>query len=122
MESADWRDARRLAGMEMLPLPVVAERMGTDVSHVRGLLKERRLIAVRDDNGPLLVPARALDGAEPVKHLYGVLNLLHDAGFSDDEALRWLDEPDPSLPGSPLDALHENRATEVKRRAQSLGF
>ena len=106
--------------MEMLPLPDVAERMGTDVSTVRGLLKEHRLLAVRDDGGPLLVPARLLDGAEPVKHLRGVLTLLHDAGYSPDEALTWLGEEDPSLPGCPLDALHENRATEVKRRAQAL--
>ena len=106
--------------MEMLPLPVVAERMGTDVSTVRGMLKDHRLLAVRRDGGPLLVPERLLDGAEPVKHLRGVLTLLHDAGYPPEEALRWLDEEDPSLPGTPLDALHENRATEVKRRAQAM--
>ena len=40
----------------------------------------------------------------------------------DDEALRWLTTPDDTLPGTPLQALHENRATEIKRRAQALGF
>jgi Rv2175c C-terminal domain of unknown function len=108
--------------MEMLTLAEVADRMGTDVSTVRGLVKERRLLAVREDGGAPLVPARLLDGTEPVKHLYGVLNLLHDAGYSPDESLRWLCEEDATLPGSPLDALHENRATEIKRRAQALGF
>ena len=48
--------------------------------------------------------------------------LLRDAGYSDDEALRWLTTPDDTLPGTPLQALHENRATEIKRRAQALGF
>ena len=37
-------------------------------------------------------------------------------------ALRWLTTADDTLPGTPLQALHENRATEVKRRAQALGF
>jgi len=51
-----------------------------------------------------------------------VLTLLQDAGYSDDEALTWLFTPEESLPGAPVDALRENRGTEVKRRAQALGF
>ena len=107
---------------EMLTLPDVAERMDTDVVQVRTLVKDGQLLAVRDDQNRLVVPARLLDGAVQVKHLVPVLTLLHDAGYSPDEALRWLTTVDPTLPGSPLDALHENRATEVKRRAQALGF
>ena len=57
-----------------------------------------------------------------VKHLVPVLTLLRDAGYGDEEALRWLTTPDDTLPGTPLQALHENRATEIKRRAQALGF
>ena len=106
----------------MLTLPEVAERMGTDVVHVRTLLKEGKLLAVRDDGNRVVVPARLLDGAEQVKHLVPVLTLLSDAGYSAEEALRWLTTEDPTLPGTPLDALHENRATEIKRRAQALGF
>ena len=108
--------------LEMLALPDVAERMGIDVVQVRTLVKDNQLLAVRDDQNRLVVPARLLDGAVQVKHLVPVLTLLHDAGYSPDEALRWLTTVDPTLPGSPLDALHENRATEVKRRAQALGF
>ena len=63
-----------------------------------------------------------LDGDQPVKHLVPVLRLLRDARYTSEEAWRWLSTVDDSLPGSPLDALHENRATEVKRRAQALGF
>jgi len=57
-----------------------------------------------------------------LKHLPGVLTLLHDAGYNDDAALRWLYTPDESLPGTPAAALDGNAATEVKRRAQALGF
>ena len=42
--------------------------------------------------------------------------------YSDEEALSWLYTPDDSLPGTPVQALAENRGTEVKRRAQALGF
>lgn len=107
--------------MQMLTVPELAEQLGVDVVHARTLLKNGDLIAVHRD-GVLVVPARQLDGAEPVKHLGACLRLLRDGGYSDEEALAWLDRDDDSLPGSPFDALHENRATEVKRRAQALAF
>jgi hypothetical protein len=56
------------------------------------------------------------------KHLPGVLTVLRDAGYSDDEILAWLYTPDDTLPGIPAVALETGRATEVKRRAQALGF
>ena len=108
-------------GEEMLTVEQVAERMGLGPTGVRSLVKEHKLLAVTTDEG-LRIPADALDGAEPVKHLPGVLTLLHDARFSPEQALSWLTTPDASLPGTPLQALHENRATEVKRRAQALAF
>ena len=55
-------------------------------------------------------------------HLPGVLTLLRDAGYNDAEALRWLYSPDDSLPGTPAAALNGDGVTEVKRRAQALGF
>jgi hypothetical protein len=103
---------------EMLSLTDAADRMGIGVTGVKQLIKEHKLLAVRTDGG-LVVPALALDGELPVKHLSGVLTLLHDAGFTPEEAYAWLTTEDDSLPGTPLQALHENRATEVKRRAQA---
>jgi len=107
--------------MQMLTLPELAERLGTDVVRARGAIKDGTFLAVKRD-GVLVVPERQLDADQPVKHLVPVLRLLRDARYSDEEALRWLTTEDETLPGSPLDALHENRATEVKRRAQALGF
>ncbi len=107
--------------MHMLTVPELAERLGTDVVRARSAVRDGTFLAVRRD-GRLVVPERQLDGDQPVKHLVPVLRLLRDAKYSPEEALRWLTTEDPSLPGSPLDALHENRATEVKRRAQALGF
>jgi excisionase family DNA binding protein len=106
---------------EMLSFTEAAERLGVGVTGVKQLVSEHRLLAVRTEQG-VQVPALALDGDVPVKHLSGVLTLLHDAGYSPEEAYTWLTTPDDSLPGTPLQALHENRATEVKRRAQALAF
>lgn len=106
---------------EMLSLTETAARMGIAVTGVKQLVKDHKLLAVRTDDG-LAVPADALDGEQPVKHLSGVLTLLHDAGYSPEESFTWLTTEDPTLPGTPLQALQENRATEVKRRAQALAF
>ena len=114
-----------MAGIEelisdWLTVPDVAERLHVDVTKVRQLLRERKLLAVRRD-GVLCVPAIFVGDGAILKGLPGTLSLLADSGFNDDEALRWL-FTDDELPGSPVRALAENRGTEVKRRAQALAF
>lgn len=88
---------------------------------MRDLLQAGHLLAVPTDDG-IRIPAEQLDKGALVKHLVPVLTLLRDAGYTSEQALRWLTTPDDSLPGTPLQALHENRATEIKRRAQALGW
>ena len=105
---------------EWLTVPDVAERLHVDVTKVRQLLRERKLLGVRRD-GVLWVPAIFVGDGAILKGLPGTLSLLADSGFNDDEALRWL-FTDDGLPGSPVQALAENRGTEVKRRAQALAF
>ena len=110
--------------MELLPLPDVAERTGRDIMAVRQLIKDGRVVAVRRPGDDILcsLADQLDDEGEPVKHLPAVITLLRDAKYSDDEALRWLTAADDSLPGTPLQALRENRGTEIKRRAQAAGF
>ena len=108
---------------EWLTVPDAADRLGVDVGKVRQLVRDRRILAVRrGEPSRLEVPAAFVRDGAVLKGLPGLLTLLADAGYGDDEALRWLFTPDDSLPGSPVDALAENRGTEVKRRAQALGF
>lgn len=105
---------------EWLTLPDVAERFGVQVTRVRQLLRDNQLIAVRrGENHALHVPAGFIVENHTVKGLTGTLTLLRDAKFTDEEALRWLFTPDDSLPGTPVQALRENRGTEVRRRAQA---
>lgn len=106
---------------EWLTVPDLVERMGIPQGKVRRLLEERILLATRID-GVLKVPADFLDGAEPVHELRGTLVVLGDAGFSDDEAMRWLLEEEDSLGTAPITALRAGRKAEVRRVAQALGF
>ncbi|MDQ1701023.1 MAG: hypothetical protein QOF57_275 [Frankiaceae bacterium] len=108
---------------EWLALPDVAELLGIPFMQARQLVNDHKVVAVRrGDNNALYVPSLFFQDGVVVKHLTGTLNLLRDAGYSDEEAIRWLFTPDETLPGSPIQALVENRGTEVKRRAQALGF
>ncbi|KWX00575.1 DNA-binding protein [Carbonactinospora thermoautotrophica] len=106
-----------------LPLPEAAQRLGVDVNRMRQLLRDRQLVAVRrDETDTLYVPEVFIQGGKVLKGLPGTLTLLADAGYSPVESLRWLFTEDDSLRGTPVSALVENRGTEVKRRAQTMGF
>jgi uncharacterized protein len=108
---------------EWLTVPDVAERLGIDVQRVRQLIRDRRVLALRrGDPGHLEIPAAFVRDGVVLKGLPGMLTVLADAGYDDEAALRWLFTPDDSLPGSPVQALAENRGTEAKRRAQALAF
>ena len=115
-------DAYELTVGAWLTLPEAAELLGVGVNRVRQLITDRQLLAVRrGESNALMVPADFVQDGRVLKGLSGVLTLLKDARYEDDEALRWL-YTDDDLPGSPVQALVENRGTEVKRRAQALGF
>ncbi|GAA1693056.1 Rv2175c family DNA-binding protein [Fodinicola feengrottensis] len=106
---------------QWLPLPDVAELLKIPVNRVHQLIRDRKLVAVRR-GGFMQVPAQLIGDGVVVKHVSGVLTLLDDARFDDEEIIRWLFTADDSLPGTPAQALAENRGTEIKRRAQALGF
>jgi hypothetical protein len=104
---------------EWLTLPEVGERIGEPVGRVRRLLDERQLIAARRD-GVLKVPAGFLVDGHPLGSLRGTVFVLHDAGFSDEEAIDWLLATEESIGIAPLEALRAGRKTEVRRVAQAL--
>lgn len=91
------------------------------VTKVHQLIREHQLLAVRVQ-GVLRVPAEFIDDGLVVKGLPATITLLRDARYTDDEMLNWLFTEDDSLPGSPIQALRENRGREVHRRAQVAGF
>ncbi|MEU3165098.1 Rv2175c family DNA-binding protein [Streptosporangium sp. NPDC006930] len=115
------RETDQLVG-EWLTLTEVARRLNLSAGRAKQLLKDRKLIGVRRGGGEPQVPAVFLVDGDVIKGLPGTLTVLLDAGYDDVESLRWLFTPDDTLPGSPVDAIVAGRHTEVKRRAQALGF
>lgn len=105
---------------DWLSLEETAERLGVPASRVKVLARDHELAVAGRRGG--WVPALFIDGAAVVKGLPGTLTLLFDAAYDPTDSIRWLFTADDSLPGRPIDALCENRGTEVRRRAQALGF
>jgi Rv2175c C-terminal domain of unknown function len=100
-----------------------AQILGVTEAKVRTMVKGHELAAAvpSQGSGPR-VPAAFLDSdGLVIKGLPGLLTVLHDGGYEDRECIAWL-FLDADLPGRPIDALRENRGSEVKRRAQAMGF
>jgi hypothetical protein len=115
-------------------LPAVASILGIPVTKVHQHLRQKHLLGVRR-NGVLVVPKIFFDDkGHVVKSLSGLLVVLHDGGYSENDIVRWLFTPDPSLTLSrdgtgevvenarPVDALHSHQAREVVRRAQAMAY
>src|SRR5919202_4504289 len=106
---------------ETLTPAEVAQMLGVSPNRVRQLLREGKLMAV-PGSGNSRIPADFLQDGAVLKHLPGLLTVLRDGGFTEQEAFDWLFREDASLPGTPVDALRGDRHTEVTRRAQALAF
>lgn len=106
---------------EWLALEEAARRLETTPNRTKQLISERKLLAIRRDGNPM-VPAAFIKDGQVIKGLSGTLTLLSDAGFDEGETVRWLFTADDTLPGTPVEALAENRGTEVRRRAQAMAF
>ena len=122
-------NGERLAEIDLDPLvpewldwAQAGARLGVTPAKVRTMIREHELAAaVPVPGGGPRIPAGFIDGHEIVKGLPGLLTLLHDAGFDDRESIAWI-FLDADLPGRPIDALRENRGSEVKRRAQAMAL
>lgn len=96
-----------------------AEALGVSTNKVRTMIREHHLAAaVPVEGAGQKVPADFVQDGLVVKGLPGLLTVFHDGGWSDRECIAWI-FTDADLPGRPIDALRENRGSEVKRRAQA---
>lgn len=99
-----------------------AQELGVTVAKVRTMIRDHELAAAVPTPGAgQQVPADLIQDGLPVKGLPGLLTVMHDNGFDDRECIAWL-FIDQDLPGRPIDALRENRGSEVKRRAQAMAI
>ncbi|MEV6280526.1 Rv2175c family DNA-binding protein [Nocardia sp. NPDC051832] len=108
--------------VSLLPLPEVADKLGISVTRVHQMLRDHQLLALRRA-GVAGVPEIFFDPHGGVtKHLPGLITVMKDAKYSDEEILEWIFTDDDSLPGKPIDALHGPLAREVIRRAAADPF
>jgi Rv2175c C-terminal domain of unknown function len=108
---------------EWLDWSQTAQVLEVTPAKVRTMVRVHELAAAvpSPGAGPRVPAAFLDDDGLIVKGLSGLLTVLHDGGFDDRECIAWL-FLDADLPGRPIDALRENRGSEVKRRAQALGL
>ena len=104
---------------EWLSLPELVEVLGEPLGRVRRMLDEFQILGSRRE-GAIKVPALFLLDGHPIPSLRGTIFVLHDAGFTDDEAIEWLLSDEDSIGMPPIEALRAGRKSEVRRVAQGL--
>lgn len=108
---------------EWLDWKAAGVALGVSVNKIRQYIREHHLAAAVPVPGAgQQVPAELIMDGVIVKGIPGLLTIFHDGGYDDREILTWLFTPDDTLPGRPIDALRENRGSEVKRRAQAMSL
>ena len=111
-----------LANEELLSMQQVADKLGLPITRAYDLLQDRKFIVWDSPEGKRVPLAFFNDKGSIAKHVTGVITVLTDGGYDDEEILRHLFTADDSLPGRPIDALHGHLAREVIRRAQASAF
>ena len=107
---------------EWLDWAETADQLGVTVAKVRTMIRDHELAAAVPTPGAgQKVPADFIQDGLVVKGLSGLIPMLHDGRYDDREIIAWL-YLDADLPGRPIDALRENRGSEVKRRAQAMAL
>jgi len=107
---------------EWLSWSEAARLLGVTEAKVRTMVRDHELAdAVPVPGQGPRVPAGFIQDGLPVKGLSGLLTTMHDGGYDDREIIAWM-HLDLDLPGRPIDALRENRGSEVKRRAQAMAL
>lgn len=113
--------------VELYQIPDVSKALRVPVTRVHQMLRDRLLLAVRRDS-VVGVPAIFFEfDFEPgrnriLRWVPGLIEVLHDGGYSGEETLTWLFTEDDSIPGTPAQALRGDLAREVVRRAQAMAF
>lgn len=122
------------AGEPVYDLPTVAELLRIPVTKVHQHLREGLLVAVRRNGIPVVPQAFLTDSGQVVKALPGLLAVLRDGGYRDNQILRWLFTADssltvtrdktrePMLNARPIDALQAHQSREILRRAQAMAY
>lgn len=108
---------------DWLDWKAAGDALGVSVNKIRTYIREHQLAAAVPVPGQgQKIPAELIQDGQIVKGVPGLLTVLHDGQYDDREILTWLFTVDDTLPGRPIDALRENRGSEVKRRAHAMSL
>lgn len=111
------------SSVPVVQLVDVAKGLGVAITRVHQMLRDRQLLAFKRHRVPVVPEAFLDDEGHILKGIPGLIAVLHDGGYEDDEILQWLFQEDDTLPsGSPVAAMRTHSAREVMRRAQALAF
>lgn len=106
---------------QYLTVPDLVEIFDIPVGKVHRLIEDHHLAGTRID-GVFKVPAEFVQNGQPLPSLRGTVLALLDAGFSNDESLAWILEPNDELGERPIDSLVAGRKSAVRRATQGLAF
>ncbi|MEE2031534.1 Rv2175c family DNA-binding protein [Rhodococcus chondri] len=123
MSAIPYADDILDSSVSMLQLVDVAKQLDLPITRVHQLIRDRQILAVRRDSVPSVPEAFFGGDGRIVRGLPGLIAVMHDGGYRDEEILEWMFREDDSLPGgSAIAAMHTQSAREVVRRAQALAF
>lgn len=107
--------------VEVITTKEAASRLAVPLSRLEQMVRDRALLAFKRSRVPV-VPSVFIAEGRVLKGLSGTINLLLDGGYDEREIAAWLFADDATLPGSPIQALQDNRGKEVTRRAQAMAL
>lgn len=107
--------------VDVITTKEAASRLAVPLSRLEQMVRDRALLAFKRSRVPVVPTVFILEG-RVLKGLTGTINLLLDGGYSEAEIAAWLFAEDTTLPGTPIQALHDNRGKEVTRRAQAMAL
>lgn len=106
---------------QYLTVPDLVEMFDETVSRVHRLIEEHHLPGWKVD-GVFKVPAEFVLNGEIISAMRGTVMTLLDAGFSTDEAVKWLLADNDELGERPIDTLRAGHKAAVRRAVQGLAF
>jgi len=104
------------ATVEWLTIPDAMQLLNLPLGKVHRLIEEHHLVETRID-GIRKIPADAIQNGEPLPTLKGTLQVLFDAGLSNDEALEWLYTEDDTLGSTPMAGLVAGKRAQIRSLA-----
>lgn len=102
-------------------VPDLVELFDEPVSRIHRLIEDHHLAGIKID-GVFKIPTEFVRDGAVLSAMRGTMLTLLDAGFSNDEAVRWLLTENDELGERPIDTMRAGHKAAVRRAVQGLAF